>query len=42
MLDFLYEFASLFESYYAAQLHRYFSCTDDRQAQLWEDKDPPF
>ncbi len=37
-----YEVAHLFESYYAGQLHRYYHCTDERQADLWEEKDPPF
>ena len=42
MLEFLYELAHLFENYYAGQLHRYYSCTDERQADLCEDNDPPF
>ena len=42
MLEFLYELAHLFETYYAGQLHRYYNCTDERQADLWEDQDPPF
>ena len=42
MLEFLYEFANIFESYYAGQLHRYYHSTDERQADLWPDQDPPF
>ena len=42
MLEFLYELAQLFESTYAAQLHRYYRRTNERQADLWDEKDPPF
>jgi len=42
LLEFLYEFANVFESYYAGQLHRYYHCTDERQADLWQEQDPPF
>ena len=42
VLEFLYELTHLFESYYAGQLHRHYNCTDERQANLWEEKDPPF
>lgn len=42
LLEFLYELAELFESHYAAQLHRYYHRPDERQAELWEDTDPPF
>lgn len=42
MLELLYELAHLFETHYAGQLHRYYHCTDERQADLWEEQDPPF
>lgn len=42
MLEFLYEIAQVFESYYAGQLHRYYHRIDERQIDLWEEKDPPF
>ena len=42
MLEFLYELAQVFESTYAGQLHRYYHRTNDRQADLWEERDPPF
>ncbi len=42
MVEFFYDLAHVFESYYAGQLHRYYHPTDDRQADLWEEQDPPF
>ena len=42
IVEFLHELPQLFESYYAGQLHRYYHCTDERQADLWKDQDPPF
>jgi len=40
LLEYLYEFARAFESYYAGQLHRYYARPDERQLDLW--RDPPF
>ncbi len=43
MVEFLYELANVVESCYAGQLHRYFyHHPDERQADLWEEQDPPF
>ncbi len=42
MVEFLYELANVFESCYAGQLHRYYRHPDERQADLWEEQDPPF
>ena len=42
MVEFFYDLAQVFESYYAGQLHRYYHPTDERQADLWEEQDPPF
>ena len=40
LLEYLYEFARVFENYYADQLHRYHARPDDIQLDLW--RDPPF
>lgn len=43
LLEYLYEFARVFESYYAGQLHRHYARPDQddqRQLPLWQD--PPF
>ncbi len=42
VLDFLYEFTRVFENYYAAQLYRLHHQLDERQTDLFEDRDPPF
>jgi len=42
ILAFLYELANAFESQYAGQLHRYYHDSDHRQADFWDDSDPPF
>ena len=42
VLDFLYELTRVFENYYAAQLHRHYHQLDERQIDLFEDRDPPF
>ena len=42
LLEFLYQLTECFESYYAAQLHRYYHCPDERQPDLWPEQDPPF
>ncbi len=41
-LAFLYDLANAFESQYAAQLHRYYHDTDQRQTGFWDDSDPLF
>ena len=40
LLEYLYEFTRVFESYYAGQLHRYYARPDDNQLSLLDD--PPF
>ena len=40
LLEFLYDFARVFETHYAGQLHRYYHSPDERQLDLW--RDPPF
>ncbi len=42
IVTFLHDLAERFESHYAAQLHRYYHATDQRQASLWGESDPPF
>ncbi len=42
LLDFLYELSQAVEYHYAGQLHRHYNRTDERQADLWEEQDPPF
>jgi hypothetical protein len=42
MLEFLYELARLLEHHYAGQLLRHYHRPDPRQAELWQDQDPPF
>lgn len=42
VLAFLQELAAVFENQYAAQLHRFSHHSDHRQADLWDDPDPPF
>lgn len=40
LLEFLYEFARVFENHYAGQLRRYYARPDEDQLELWTD--PPF
>lgn len=42
LLECLYEIAHALESHYAAQLHRHYDATDERQQDLWPEQDPPF
>jgi len=42
MLELLSELARLLEHHYAAQLLRYYHRPDRRQADLWQEQDPPF
>ncbi len=42
LLEFLYELALVLENHYAAQLRRYYQPGDERQYNLWCEKDPPF
>ena len=41
-LEFLHAITHHLEDHYAEQLHRYHNATDERQADLWSDTDPPF
>ena len=41
-LAFLYELTQCFENYYAAQLRRYYHCTDEQPVDPHDEHDPPF
>ena len=41
MLELLYELAHLLENHYAGQLYRYHNASDERQAELWPQTQPP-
>ena len=41
MLELLYELAHRLENHYAEQLYRYHNDTDERQAELWPQTEPP-
>ena len=42
LLEFLYDIAHAIEDHYAGQLLRYYHRPDDRQSELWDERDPPF
>jgi len=42
LIEFLYDLARELESFYAAQLHRYYHPRDHRQIDIFDQSDPPF
>ena len=42
LIDFLLQVAHQLENHYSEHLYRYHNGTDERQADLWSDTDPPF
>ena len=42
LIDLLLQVAHQLENHYSEQLYRYHNGTDERQADLWSDTDPPF
>ena len=42
LVETLLELARVVENHYAAQIRRYHAPFDDRQPDLWDERDPPF
>jgi hypothetical protein len=43
LVDVLRELTDVLENHYYAQIHRYYHPDhDDRQLEIWNDRDPPF